>query len=254
MTGEDYSKRRLKLRLSFRARLICLLAISAVSCRGANPSTEIGPSRVARANVAKGDSANQDSVAMLRLPRRIRGIVFDSVRGHGGVAVGNTRITFHLGSPARTDSVTADSVGRYEVRNPPIGRLVLVAYCPSTPTWKGTVNGVVFLEVRPGIDTIVNIAVDPPHCAEPPPTQRRDTGWVNTHGSANAKYPTGDAAAIYRLVLDHLYAKDGKPSYVLLADQTRRHCLDCGDRELFRMAQSGVVDSSTVRNFEIATA
>jgi len=254
MTGEDYSKRRLKLRLLFRARLICLLAISAVSCRGANPSTEIGPSRVARANVAEGDSANQDSVAMLRLPRRIRGIVFDSVRGHGGVAVGNTRITFHLGSPARTDSVTADSVGRYEVRNPPIGRLVLVAYCPSTPTWKGTVNGVVFLEVRPGIDSVANIPVDPPHCAEPPPTQRRDTGWVNTHGSANAKYPTGDAAAIYRLVLDHLYAKDGKPSYVLLADQTRRHCLDCGDRELFRMVQSRVVDSSTVRNFEIATA
>ena len=225
-----------------------------VSCRGANPATEIGPSREARADVPKDDSANQDSVAMLRVPRRIGGIVFDSVSGHAGVAVGNTRITFHLGSPARIDSVTADSVGRYEVRNPPIGQLVLVAYCPSTPTWKGTVNGVLFLEVRPGIDSVANIPVDPPHCAEPPPTQRRDTGWVNTHGSANAKYPTGDAAAIYRVVFDHLYARDSKPPYVLLADRTRRHCFDCGDRELFRMVQTGVVDSSTVRNFEIATA
>jgi hypothetical protein len=207
---------------------------------------------VARADVAERDSASQDSVAMLSLPRRIRGIVFDSVSGHGGAAVGNTRITLHLGSPARIDSLIADSVGRYEVRNPPIGQLVLVAYCPSTPTWRGTVNGVVFLEVRPGIDTVANIPVDPPDCAEPPPTQRRDTGWVNTHGSANLAYPAGDAAAIYRAVIDRLYAGEGKPPYVLLADRTR-HCFGCGDRELFRMVESGAVDSSTVRNFEIAT-
>jgi hypothetical protein len=237
-----------------RGIVVSFIGIAAVSCRGANPTTEIGPSRGSRADVAKGDSANQDSVAMLRVPRRIRGIVFDSVSGHRGVAVANTRIRLHLGSPDRIDSVAADAVGRYEVRNPPIGQLVLVAYCPSTPTWKGTVNGVVFLEVRPGIDTVVNVAVDPPHCAEPPRTQRRDTGWVNTHGTANASYPTDDAAAIYRVVIDHLYARDGKPSYVLLADRTRRHCFDCGDRELFRMVQSGAVDSSTARNFEIATA
>jgi len=191
---------------------------------------------------------------MLRVPRRVRGIVFDSVSGHGGVAVGNTLIRLHLGFPARMDSVRADSAGRYDLRNLSTGRLVLVAYCPSTPTWKGTVNGVVFLDLRPGVDTVVNVPVDPPDCAEPPPTQRRDTGWVNTHGTADATYPTGDAAAIYRTVIDHLYAKDGKPPYVLLADHTRRHCLDCGDRELFRMVQNGAVDSSTVRNFEIATA
>lgn len=191
---------------------------------------------------------------MLRLPRRIRGIVFDSVTGHGRVPVGNTRIVLHLGSPKLTDSVTADSVGRYEVRNPPIGQLVLVAYCPSTPTWKGTINGVVFLEVSPGIDTVANIPVAPPSCAEPPPTQRRDTGWVNNHGSANAEYPTGDAAAIYRVVIDHLYSGESKPPHVLLVERTPRHCLDCGDRELFRMVESGAVDSSTVRNFETATA
>src|SRR3981189_2905059 len=101
-----------------RGIVVFSIGIAAVSCRGANPTTGIGP-RVSRADVAKGDSANQDSVAMLRAPRRIRGIVFDSVSGHGGVAVGNMRIMFHLGSPARIDSVTADSVGRYEVRNPP---------------------------------------------------------------------------------------------------------------------------------------
>jgi hypothetical protein len=254
MTRDDYSTRRLKLRSWFRAHLFWLIGISALSCRGASPTTEISPSSVARAHVAERDSANQDSAAMLRLPRRVRGIVFDSVSGHGGVAVGNTRIVLHLGSRARIDSLTADSVGRYQVRNPPIGQLVLIAYCPSTPTWRGTVNGVVFLEVRPGIDTVANIPVDPPNCAEPPPTQRRDTGWVNTHGSANAAYPTGDAAAIYRVVIDHLYAGEGKPPSVLLFDRTRRRCFDCGDRELFRMVESGAVDSSTLRNFEIATA
>jgi hypothetical protein len=254
MTGDDHSKRRLKLRWCFRSHVIWLIGIGAMSCHGANPTTAIGPSRVARAHVGTGDSTNQDSVAMRRLPRRIRGIVFDSVSGHGGVAVGNTRIALHLGSPARIDSIAADSVGRYEVLNPPIGQLVLIAYCPSTPTWKGTVNGVVFLEVRPGIDTVANIPVDPPNCAEPPPTQRRDTGWVNIHGSAKAAYPTGDAAAIYRVVIDHLYAGEGKPPSVLLFDRTRRHCFDCGDRELFRMVESGSVDPSTVRNFEIVTA
>ncbi len=255
MRVDDYSKRRLPVSYPvMRGIVVSFIGIAAVSCRGANPTTEIGPSRVSRADVAKGDSANQDSVAMLRAPRRIRGVVFDSVRGHGGVAVANTRIMLHLGSPDRIDSVAADSVGRYEVRNPRVGRFVLVAYCPSTPTWKGTVNGVVFLEVRPGIDTVVNIAVDPPNCAEPPPTQRRDTGWVNNHGTANASYPTGDAAVIYGVMIDHLYARDGEPPYVLMADRTRRHCFDCGDRELFRMVQSGVVDSSTARNFEIATS
>jgi hypothetical protein len=233
---------------------IALICAGVVSCHRGNPVAEIGPRRTER--VPNGDSSpsSQDSAALLRLPRTIRGIVFDSVSGHQGVAVGNTSIRLHLGSPSRVDSVTADSIGRFEVIDPPVGQLVLVAYCSSTPTWKGTVNGVVFLQVRPGIDTLVNIPVDPPHCAEPPPTQRRDTGSVNTHGNANATYPIGDAAAIYRAVLDHLYAKEGKPPYILLVDPTRRHCFDCGDRELFRMVQSGALDSSTVRNFEIATA
>jgi hypothetical protein len=233
---------------------IALIGAGVVSCHRGNPVADIGPRRTGR--VPNGDSSpsSQDSAALPRLPRTIRGIVFDSVSGHRGVAVGNTSIRVHLGSPSRVESVTADSIGRFEVINPPVGQVVLVAYCPSTPTWKGTVNGVVFLEIRPGLDTMVNLPVDPPHCAEPPATQRRDTGWVNTHGKANAIYPTGDAAAIYRAVLDHLYAKEGKPPYILLADPTRRHCFDCGDRELFRMVQSGALDSSTVRNFEIATA
>ena len=233
---------------------IALLGAGLVSCHRGNPVTEIGPRRTERVPNRDGSSSSQDSAALLRLPRRIRGIVFDSVSGHHGVPVGNTSIRVHLGSPSRVDSVTADSIGRFDLMNPPVGQLVMVAYCPSTPTWKGTVNGVVFLEVRLGLDTMVNIAVDPPHCAQPPATQRRDTGWVNTHGNANATYPAGDAAAIYGAVLDHLYTKEGKPPYVLLADPTRRHCLDCGDRELFRMMQSGVLDASTVRNFEMATA
>ena len=233
---------------------IALIGAGVVSCHRGSPVAEIGPRRTERVPNGDGSSSSQDSAALLRLPRTIRGIVFDSVSGHQGVPVGNTSIRLHLGSPSRVDSVTADSIGRFTVINPPVGQLVLVAYCPSTPTWKGTVNGVVFLEIRPGLDTMVNVAVDPPHCAQPPATQRRDTGWVNTHGNANATYPTGDAAAIYRAVLDHLYTKEGKPPYVLLADPTRRHCFDCGDRELFRMMQSGVLDSSTVRNFEMATA
>ena len=233
---------------------VALIGAGAVSCHRGNPVAEIDPRRTERVPNRDGSSSSQDSAALLRLPRTVRGIVFDSVSGHQRVAVGNTSIRLHLGSSSRVESVTADSIGRFEVINPPVGQLVMVAYCPSTPTWKGTVNGVVFLEVRPGLDTMVNIAVDPPHCAQPPATQRRDTGWVNTHGNANATYPSGDAAAIYRAVIHRLYAKDDKPPYVLLADPTRRHCIDCGERELFRMVESGVLDSSTVRNFEIATA
>jgi hypothetical protein len=234
----------------YLAVVLVALVGSASSCRRGNTTTEIAPGRIASAPDGVGDS-----VALLRLPRRIHGVVFDSVSGHHGVVVGNRRIRLDLGS-SRFDSVTADSFGRYDLRSPPVGPLVMVAYCPSTPTWKGTVNGVVFLEVRPGIDTVVNIPVDPPNCAQPPPTQRRDTGWVNTHGSTSARYPSGDAAAIYRAVIDHLYAGEDKPQYVLLGDPTLRHCFggDCGERELFRMVESGVIDSSTVRNFELATA
>lgn len=234
-----------KLKSFLPVVLVALIGMGAASCRRGNTTTEIAPPRIERALGAVGD-----------LPRRIRGVVFDSVSGRRSVPVGNRLIRLHWGLPRQVDSVTADSLGQYEVRNPPIGELVMVAYCPSTPTWKGTVNGVVFVEVRPAVDTLVNIAVDPPNCAEPPPSQRRDTGWVNTHGRASAKYPAGEAGAVYRAVIDRLYAKADKPPYVLLSDPTRRHCFggDCGERELFRMVQSGAIESSTVRSFEIATA
>lgn len=234
--------------------LTALVGIGAVSCHSGSVATRIPPGRGVLAPGDIGDTSTGDSAALLQLPRRIRGIVFDSVSGHRGVPVGNTRIRLHLGSPERVDSVSADAFGRYEVKNPPVGRLVMVAYCPSTPTWTGTVNGVVFMDVQAAMDTVVNIAVDPPNCPEPPPTQRRDTRWVNTHGRMNAEYPTGDAAAVYRVVIDYLYASERKP-YVLLRDPTQWHCFgpDCGERELFRMVRSGVLDSSAVRNFAIAT-
>src|SRR5438045_1803645 len=72
--------------------------------------------------------------------------------------------------------------------------------------------------------------------------------------AAEAAYPYGEAAAVYRTVLDTLYGLGERPPVIVLYDSTQLRISTC-EKNLCRVVgpHKSTIESSTLRDFETVT-
>jgi len=208
----------------------------------------------------------KDSLARDQLPRRIHGTVTNHKTGTP-IAFVQIFVRSAATSPNPSARVVADSLGRYEIHNPPFGGTMLEVQCPGTGPRQGATLDAPGLYVHAAIDTTINmVAPDISPCWTPRErspgesgalavrrVHRLEAGWLESPAARTASYPDSDGAAVYRAVLGVLRRSAKKTGSVfVLSDTTRERCImpnDCGSPKLALLYAQHLVDSATIRDF-----
>lgn len=150
---------------------------------------------------AKRDAkARADSIALDRVPRRIRGTVFSD---QTGLPIPRVRIRVYRNSPDGLDStfvITADEKGWFEYRNPPIVGMFMLAQCAQRDR-PNSVLGVITTPVHAAMDTVADI-----HAPNISPCWDRrahplESGELSATRFAASESPSSTEAEIYAAVL-----------------------------------------------------
>ena len=176
-----------------------------------------------------------DSVRKMRLPRVVRGVVTNSASGSPMVLA---RVSIGSGETLDTPwtQVYSDSLGRYLVRNLPLGSTNISVHCPKYTRRAGEVISIANVYVAAGTDTTVDFPIQLNLCDLPrdtwvlsprprvltsPPPALLDSADITA--ARSAKYPSGDEAAIYTAVLNGMGGA-APGSVTLLLNKTRSLC------------------------------
>jgi hypothetical protein len=220
----------------------------------------VGPDAKSRADyfrardaaaVAAADSIRRDS-----LPRRIVGTV---TNGRAGSPVSHSEI--FLASPQLPRGtflhVTADHSGRFEIRNPPIGALMIGAQCPGSEQSEEKVLAGDGFYLRPGGDTSITL-VSPNirRCLKSDRVFPLTSGWLESSSATSLAAPTPDEGRVYAAAIRYLIRQQTHGKIVAVSNVTIRTCRfskRCGRVQLQRLVNEGVVDTSTLDAFKRQT-
>lgn len=199
-----------------------------------------------------------DSIRRDRAPRRIRGSVVNRTTGF---PLSHVQIFVRSHSPYWGDSlkrVVADSRGRFEIRNPPIGGTMLVVECPGPAHRAGSELDAPSLYVFPALDTV--LLLGPPDIAPCWSRKRRipdlSVGWLESAEALEAPTPTHDERAVFSTVLAELRSNQTSRNPGWIMSHTARPCAyheHCGSVALPAMLTMGMIDSATVADFKSKT-
>jgi hypothetical protein len=195
-----------------------------------------------------------DSIRRDRAPRRIRGTVVNRTTGF---PLSHVQIFVRSHSPFGGDSlrrVVADSHGRFDIRNPPIGGTMLVVECPGPAHRAGSELDAPSLYVFPELDTV--LVLGPPDISPCWSHKRRIpdlmVGWLESAKALDAATPTEEERAVFSVALTQLRSDHhGNPAWIM--SHTARMCEyheSCGNVALPAMLTSGMIDSATVADFK----
>ena len=196
--------------------------------------------------------AAADSMRLDNSPRRITGTV---VNHSTDIPIPYAEVFLDSPNLPRGTFVhaTADQLGRFEIRNPPIGGLILIAQCPlSARSEEKALAGSGFY-LRPGSDTSITlVAPNLRRCLKSDRVFPFTSGWLESTEATNAVAPTPDEARVYAAALRYLIQQRGRTEIVAVANKTIETCRfskGCGRVQLPRLVNEGVVDTSTVTEF-----
>ena len=202
--------------------------------------------------------AVEDSIRRDRAPRRIRGTVVNRTTGF---PLSHVQIFVHShlpDGPVAVKRVVADSRGRFEIRNPPIGGTMLVVECQGPAHRAGTELDAPGFYVLPELDTV--LVLGPPDIAPCWSRKRRipelDVGWLKSSKALDAPTPTEDERAVFSTVLAELRSDQPGRNPGWITSHTARTCEyheQCGSVAIPAMLTSGMIDSATVADFKSKT-
>jgi hypothetical protein len=197
--------------------------------------------------------AEADSVRRDRAPRRIRGTVYNRATG---TPLAGAQIFARSSAPFPTGTIqraVADSRGRYEVVNPPIGSMMLEVQCPGRAHRVGATLDAPGMYVFPMLDTIIDVG--PPNiepCWWPRHVHRIASGELESRFLTPPFHPTDAEAQIYAAIIDELKLDT---NHLLMSERTAAWCdwrFDCPTLSLAHLIRSGQVDSTTLTSFRRA--
>jgi hypothetical protein len=194
--------------------------------------------------------AYSDSVKRDRAPRQIRGTVFNRVTGK---PLPYAQIFARSPKPYPTGStqrVVADSHGRYSLRNPPIGGMMLEVQCPGARHRIGATLDAPGLYVLPMLDTIIDVG--PPNlepCWWPRYPHRISSGELEARLRTALAHPSDAERQIYSAV-----SRDTKldSTHFLVDAETHPWCnweYGCPKLSIAHLVTKHQVDSTTVTSF-----
>jgi hypothetical protein len=196
----------------------------------------------------------QDSVRRMHSPRSIRGVLTNSVTG---APIARAPIAVHSAELLETDprapwgKTYSDSLGRYWVFNPPIGSFMLEIQCPPSRYRAGLVMDAPGEYLRPAENMALSRSIDGRLCNGPTRARRLHSGALESSEARATRYPSGDAAAVYRAVLESIYPHPwDTTSSVVLSHMTSSRCRDMRlcNLSAFETTREEL-DSSTLENF-----
>ena len=193
-----------------------------------------------------------DSVKRDRAPRRIRGRVINK---QTGLSIPFAQIFVHSirwpGESIRR--VVADSRGRYEIRNSPLGGTMLEVQCPGPKHRIGATLDAPGTYVFPAMDTVIDMG--PPNI-EPCWASRRvhpiESGELASRAYLESSYPSEPEAAVYAAVIDETRPRHGDEP-LLIGSDTRSWCgryRDCPTIHVAHLVRANILDSAIVRDFK----
>jgi hypothetical protein len=198
----------------------------------------------------------EDSLKRMQSPRSIRGVLTNSVTG---APIARATIVVHSaelqdgGPRAPWGKTYSDSLGRYSVFNPPIGSFMLEIECPPSRYRAGLVMDAPGEYLQPAENMVLNRSIDGRLCNGPTRARRLHSGALESYEARATRYPSGDAAAVYRAVLESIYPDPWKnASSVVLSHMTSSRCRDlrlCDVSALEWLTTKKELDSSTLENF-----
>lgn len=148
-------------------------------------------------------------------------------------------------------TATTDSAGRYAVGDLPLhSELDFRVKCP-IPGRSDTMAGPYLMSSHPGIDTTLNIQVQFRACTHLDRRHPLIGGAPKSSTASDSRPLSPELVGVYRGVLDALYPP-GVPEggAIMLEGFTTRRCFDCIESEVPRLVRKGLIDPSTVVNFE----
>lgn len=217
----------------------------------------VGPDSRARAMYFRRlDSlamAAADSLRRDVAPRRVRGKVINRAFG---TAIPYAQIFVHsrVTEPKPWARVVADSLGHFEVKDPPIGTVMLEVQCPGSEHTPGRTLDSPGFYLFPEMDT--TITMGPPDmrpCWSPRRVHRLTAGPIESGENRSSSFPSGADAEVFAAVLRQIVNVRGTSGErAVLSARTYTRCAKlepCGTLRLPQLTTAGVLDSATINDF-----
>lgn len=195
-----------------------------------------------------------DSIERDLAPRRIRGTVVNRQTGRP-LSFTQIFVRSAQGTPNPWARVVADSLGRYEVRNPPIGTTMLELQCAGSAYRPGATLDAPGFYVFPQLDTVIDMG--PPNiqpCWYPRRIHAIQSGSLESGPHTDSPFPSDKESGVYTAVLRKLFpalVRDNARPILNASTHVRcgRH-QECESLRIAHLARAGVVDSATVVDFK----
>lgn len=107
---------------------------------------------------------NADSAREQNTPRQVYVVV---ARFSDANLVPNIDVTVKTPNGAVWKTISSGPLGAFRIHQPPLGPLLLIARCPAASEHPEAVFGTEFFEIRPGLDSTVQLMTDPGLCGKP---------------------------------------------------------------------------------------
>ncbi|HEX6573568.1 MAG TPA: hypothetical protein VF042_01240 [Gemmatimonadaceae bacterium] len=190
-----------------------------------------------------------DSVRADAAPRRIRGTV---INGQTGRPIAHAQIFLHT-ARFPTEIIkryVADSKGRYEIRNPPLGSTMLELQCPGSTRRSGRTLDAPAAYVAPMLDVVIDMKapnIEP--CWESQRIKPFASGELTSPLYLASPYPSSADIAVYSAVVNELHLGDS----AAVSTETRSWCRlfhQCPALQLAHLERLGILDSTTFPIFQ----
>lgn len=198
--------------------------------------------------------AEADSIARDKAPRRVHGTVTNRQTGR---PFPRAQIFVRARDLNPVPRAVADSRGRYEFRNLPIGGTMLELQCPGSAHKRGATLDAPSFYMFPAQDTVINMtAPNLEPCWLPRRIHRIERGELEGDPRA-ALSDSSDDASVFAAVITALYPRDERgQSQALVTQRTYQRCkrlAECPSVKFAALIRRGNVDSTTVRDFRTRT-
>ena len=196
--------------------------------------------------------AAADSIRKDNSPRRIRGTVINRAFGTP-IAGAQIFVRSPQTEPAPWARVVADTLGRFEVNDAPIGTVMLEVQCPGPAHRPGATLDAPGFYLFPAMDT--TLTVGPPDlrpCWNRARIHRLASGALESGENAKSPFPGPMEAAVYSTVIREIVRSGKATRPIVLSARTYARCdryRACSTLRLPQLTRAGTLDSTAIIDF-----